>query len=119
MADPQSLPAGGAPKAERIRELNDAFRTADVPVDWVITRGVASLGPEFVGQAVRAVRAFDAFSADNDPHGEHDFGAFEVVGEQLLWKIDYYDQAHEFGSEDPADASLTRRVLTVMLAQEY
>jgi hypothetical protein len=119
MAAPKPLPASGAPKAERIRELNDAFRTAGGPVDWVITRGVASLGPEFVGEAVRAVRAFDDFSADNDPHGEHDFGAFAVAGERLLWKIDYYDQALEFGSEDPADASLTRRVLTVMLAAEY
>jgi hypothetical protein len=119
MTNPQSLPAGGAPKAERIRELNDAFRTTGVPADWVLTRGVASLGPEFVGQAVRAVRAFDDFTADNDPHGEHDFGAFAVAGESLFWKIDYYDQALESGAEDPADASLTRRVLTVMLAAEY
>ena len=90
MTNPQSLPAG-APKAERIRQLNDAFRTADVPADrWVITYGVASLGPEFVGQAVRAVREFDDFSADNDPHGEHDLGAFTVAGERLFWKIDYY-----------------------------
>lgn len=31
----------------------------------------------------------------------------------------YYDMALEFGSDDPADASITRRVLTVMLAEDY
>jgi hypothetical protein len=31
----------------------------------------------------------------------------------------YYDMALEFGSGDPADASITRRVLTVMLAEDY
>jgi hypothetical protein len=27
---------------------------------------------------------------DNDPHGEHDFGAFEHEGQRIFWKIDYY-----------------------------
>ena len=61
----------------------------------------------------------DAFCEDNDPYGEHDFGAFEVEGEKLFWKIDYYDKALEHGSEDPADPTRTTRVLTVMLASEY
>jgi hypothetical protein len=33
--------------------------------------------------------------------------------------IDYYDATMEFGSEAPADASKTTRVLTIMLASEY
>ena len=54
-----------------------------------------------------------------DPHGEHDFGSFELVNRKFFWKIDYYDERCEFGSEDPSDPKLTTRVLTLMLATEY
>jgi len=37
-------------------------------------------------------RGFDNFNADNDPHGEHDFGSFELEGEKLFWKIDLYER---------------------------
>jgi Protein of unknown function (DUF3768) len=69
--------------------------------------------------AIRRVAAFADFSPDNDPHGEHDFGGFELAGQQFFWKIDYYDAAMEFGSDDPADPAKTTRVLTIMLATEY
>jgi hypothetical protein len=67
------------------------------------------------------VRNFSQFDEDagNDPHAEHDFGAFSLCGDRMVWKIDYYDLALEAGSEDPADATITTRVLTVMLAEEY
>jgi hypothetical protein len=71
------------------------------------------------GALRRPAIAFDAFIEDNDPHGEHDFGAFDHAGHRIFWKIDYYDQAIEFGSEDPADPDKTMRALTIMLAEEY
>lgn len=69
--------------------------------------------------AISKVATFDDFSADNDPHGEHDFGTFEFAGEHFFWKIDYYEPSLEYGSEDPADPTKTTRVLTLMLAKEY
>ena len=81
--------------------------------------GVLDLGADRMREAMEAVAGFDDFSASNDPYGEHDFGAFEVAGCQLFWKIDYYDANLEAGSADPADEGATVRVLTVMLASEY
>ena len=37
----------------------------------------------------------------------------------VWFKIDYYDLDLEYGSEDPADASITRRVITIMLPSDY
>lgn len=103
----------------RIRELNDAFRRTGEAGRVLFTAGVSALGVAFSHQALSTVRQFDAFNEGNDPHGEHDFGAFDHDGEKLFWKIDYYDAACEFGSEDPADPAQTTRVLTIMLAREY
>ncbi len=67
----------------------------------------------------RKVELFDAFTADNDPHQERDFGSFDHAGQTIFWKIDYYDPTLTCGSEDPSDPRQTVRVLTVMLAAEY
>jgi len=113
-------------KTPRIRALNDEFRTnADLigarlaKGELVVTRGVAAKGNAFIDRAVKAVREFSNFTEDNDPHHEHDFGAFELDGVALNWKLDYYDNALEYGSPDAADPEQTRRVLTVLLADEY
>lgn len=110
----------------RIRELNDAFRVnlgllgpAIALGLLVITRGVAARGNDFINRALEHVRTFADFTEDNDLWGEHDFGAFDLDGERLNWKIDYYDEERECGSPDPADPAVTERVLTVMLAEEY
>lgn len=110
----------------RIRELNDAFRCDRNPIGaqlllgtLVVTSGVAARGTTFVDRAVRAVREYADFTEDNDPYGEHDFGAFTLDDAELFWKIDYYDTALEYGSPNAADPSLTRRVLTILLAEEY
>ncbi|GJE09165.1 DUF3768 domain-containing protein [Methylobacterium longum] len=66
-----------------------------------------------------AVCRFSSFDPNNEPHGEHDFGAVEVGGERFFWKIDTYDRAILGGSLDPADPAVTTRVLTIMRADEY
>lgn len=106
-------------RAAVIAALNDAFRTSFRGGHLVITSGVHALGQDCVGAVLTKVRRFDQFSCDNDPHREHDFGAFEHQGERFFWKIDYFDRDLQFGSDDPTDPSKTARVLTIMLAGEY
>lgn len=107
------------PRAEGIAQLNDRLRQTFGGGHIMVTRGVSSL-PEFDAAALIAGLAlYDAFDADNDPHGERDFGDLTLFGETLLWKIDYYDRKMEFVSPDAADSAQTIRVLTVMLESEY
>lgn len=111
-------------RVARTRDINDTFRQQSDSV-WpllgriVVTRGVAELPDVFFPAIMEAVRRFDVFNDDNDPHGEHDFGAVTVSGERIFWKIDYFKRGKEVGSEAPWDVSKTERVLTVMLAEEY
>ena len=105
--------------AERIRKLNDAFRTSMSGGKVLMTAGVDALPSDVKAIVIRRVATFCDFTADNDPHGEHDFGNFEFAGRKFFWKIDTYDAAMELGSEDPADPAKTTRVLTIMLAEEY
>jgi Protein of unknown function (DUF3768) len=37
----------------------------------------------------------------------------------VFWKLDYYDRQMEFASDDAANPAITRRVLTIMLSDEY
>ena len=105
--------------SNRIRVLNDNFRSTFVGGQVVMTAGVASVPLDVKARVLIEVQKFSDFTADNDPHGEHDFGSFEVAGEKFFWKIDYYDNDMMFGSEDPADPEETTRVLTIMFADEY
>lgn len=102
----------------RIRDLNDQFRRTLVGGRILMTAGVSSLPEERIARLVAAVRSFDMFTEDNDPHGEHDFGSLDD-GHTYFWKIDYYAPGMVHGSEDPADPSKTVRVLTLMRADEY
>jgi hypothetical protein len=114
-------------KAKAIAELNDRFRSdffipslgpRPVPGHIVCTRGVADLPPELQIRIWTGVLQFNTFSEDNDPHGEHDFGAFDIEGAgTIFWKIDYYaDKSCSFGSEDPADPARSFPILTITLA---
>jgi hypothetical protein len=66
-----------------------------------------------------AIAEFDAFTADNDPYGEHDFGSLTYMGQPMFWKIDYYDLDMIHGSPEPANLDVTTRTLVIMMAWEY
>lgn len=106
-------------RTARIRELNNLLRETMIG-RVVITEGICSQSYKTREEIITAVREFNDFSEANDPHGEHDFGAFDhPEAGKIFWKIDYYGLTFDVGSEDPADPKKTRRVLTIFLASEY
>lgn len=115
------------PEARRIAEQNDQFRNnivnggpAGTPQGRVVvTRAVADMGAAFHIATARAVATDSTFTEDNDPDGDHSFGAVTIAGRKVWWKIDLYDLAYEWGSEAPDDATKTRRVLTIMFPSDY
>lgn len=107
------------PRGEAIARLNDKLRKTGSGGRIMVTRGVRELPDCNTEALLAALAAYDAFDVDNDPHGERDFGDLRVSDTDLLWKIDYYDQDLRYGSPDPANPSVTVRVLTVMLESEY
>ena len=106
-------------QAEAIRDLNNKFRRTLTGGTLMLTAGIVALGAEAQARIITAVQTFDAFTPDNDPYGEHDFGCVELDGERIFFKFDYFDLNHAKRSDDPADPSKTERVLTIMLADEY
>jgi hypothetical protein len=121
-------------KTDQTRRLNDLTRARPETVNasWVMTQGVLHLmtgdadAPDASTRAVQrvtmlraAIAQFSDWAEGNDPYGEHDFGAFDLLGERLFFKIDYYHPDHDTHAPVPSNIELCRRVLTVMRADEY
>ena len=123
-------------QAARIARLNDLARRAmGVACTVVATAGFRSLSDADQSCVRELIETFEAFEEDNDPHGERDFGCVYQLGngrwtterprvrederERVFWKLDYYDRDLQFASDDAANPDITRRVLTIMLADEY
>mgnify|MGYP001073349633 CR=1 FL=1 len=110
----------------RIRLLNDRCRQGRDPAARILITAncLAAFAPgeecesELLAQA-RLIAAVSSFTFAEDDRTERDFGEVLVDGRRVWFKIDYYDAALEFGSENPADASVTCRVLTIMLPEDY
>ena len=117
-------------EAAIIAAQNDAFRKyaclgtlpdQPIPGRLMITQSLTAADDGFVLQALHAVGSFDQFDPDNDPEGRHDFGAVEIQGENVIWKLDLYEADTEFrwGAETPTDPAKTIRVLNIMLASDW
>lgn len=119
-------------RTERIATQNDAFRKAltttvlngqQIDGKVVVTPTVLSMGAQFLADVTYAVTAFNTFTDDNDPLAEHDFGIVEVghagLRQRAYWKIDLYDEDYVLASACPEDPRQTRRVLTIMLPEDY
>ena len=99
-----------------IKTLNDNFRKTFIGGRVMLTSGIRAKTQDEIAEILEKVRSFDNFTTANDPYGEHDFGSFDYKGQKIFFKIDYYDLNYEYMSENPADPTITNRVLTIMLA---
>ena len=106
-------------KTEAIRALNDKLRQNLTTGTALMTAGVAALGAEAVARIVKTIAVYDDFCHANDPYEKHDFGSFKVDGHAIFFKIDYFDKSRNYHSPDASDPSVTERVITIMLAEEY
>lgn len=112
-------------RAEQIAKLNDRARSGfDPSARIMFTRGCLDAfcsgdTPSGLVAQAELINTMRRHRFEEDTYGERDFGAFTFRGEKVFFKIDYYDNNLEYGSEDPTDPSITARVVTIMLAAEY
>lgn len=85
----------------------------------MLTEGIQNLDEALRFEILQQVRAFDAFTPDNDPYGEHDFGVLRLQGLRVFWKFDYFDRSPDESGAMADDPAGVARVLTIMLADEY
>lgn len=111
--------AGGKSNALKIQELNDNFRRTLIGGNVLMTLGIQELARGKTPELIAAISTFNNFTQDNDPYNEHDFGTITFNAHEVFWKIDYYDKALVYHSPDAADPTVTVRVMTIMLAEEY
>lgn len=108
----------------RIAALNDRCRHGLDPRARILV--TAACLAEFAGdraageilaqaELMAAVRRYDFRPVDG---AERDRGEFVLKERTVRFRIDYYDPSLEWGSEDPADAAATVRVMTIMLPSD-
>ena len=98
-----------------IQCLNDKLRIEGRGGLIILTDRFALVDRQTVRRVFDAIAAFDEFTPDSDPYGEHDFGCLTVGEHGVFWKIDYYVRSRTALSPDPANKKLTMRVMTVAL----
>ena len=114
-------------RTERIRALNDKFRTTFIGGTLFLSEMVSQLERSEQQKLIAQVKTFTDFNEGNDPHKEHDMAFFHCLitedgknkDEKFFFKIDYYDIHDEVLSPDPSNAEVTRRILTIAYADEY
>ncbi|MEH6829834.1 MAG: DUF3768 domain-containing protein [Sulfitobacter sp.] len=125
-----ALPQTERPDIAAIAAQNDAFRKLAclgtpsdiaIPGRMHVTRSLMEAEDGFMNEAIKATGDFGVFEPENDPDGCHDFGAVDVRGQKVFWKIDLYEADSDFryGAENPDNPSITIRVLTIMMASDW
>jgi Protein of unknown function (DUF3768) len=91
---------------ERIRELNDTFRSSFGGGKVMMTPGLHELPDCVKADALVKVASFSEFTTGNDPYGEHDFGFFKIANRtmrSLLGRMNANERGHpRVVTADPA-----------------
>ena len=106
-------------QAAKIAKLNDAFRKDPTQGFIMLSQGMRANRLVDIDAIMEMFRSYNDFNENNDPYGEHDFGAFTFKGQKIFWKIDYFDKDLTGLSPDASNAKITTRVATIMYAEEY
>jgi len=112
-------PSQPDPRLVRIAALNDRIRKTNEGGITFLSRDVALMAGAKTVDLLKQVADYDRFTKANDPQGERNRGAVLLFGKEVLWEIGYYDEQAVGPSKDPANADVTTRIMTIMLASEY
>ena len=91
-------------RKSRIQRLKGAVRHGGAR-NAIVVIAAGLQDKDSLHKIMDSVRAFSGFAVDNDPLGEHDFGAVVICDEKSFWRIYSFDLASE-------DAPRMRRALT-------
>ena len=106
-------------RQSKIRKLNNEFRRSGLNGLTISSRGVRALDKEMRDSIINTIRGIDELPPSNDPDNTDSLGSI-LVGEHLVfWTIEAFDLDLICSSRDPSDPNVTRRVMTIMLAEEY
>jgi hypothetical protein len=103
----------------RIRDLNDQLRRTFTGGRVMRSSSIAHLPDLEQERIFSALKQFEDFKSGNDPNREHDMAFFDVDRSAYIAKIDYYDTDERFLSDDPSNPKISKRVTTIMRADEY
>ena len=104
---------------EKIKQLNDILRKTFIGGQVMLTTGIRAKSSEDQAEILQKVRSFNEFTKANDPYAEHDYGRFSYNGEDIMFKIDYYNKTYDRMSDDPSNPDITNRIMIIMCADEY
>lgn len=111
-------------KTEVIARLNDRARHGlDRHARIVITRGLLTKlsDDSMIGNVLAQAQTLAALRKSTfvEDSPERDLAVFDINGDRAFMKVDYLDEALEYGAEDPADTATTRRFITIMAPEDY
>ena len=112
-------------RPSRIAALNDLCRQGRDPSARIVVTATClaalTIGDGFLDE-IRAQAELLALLHNYVPRPEdgeeRSRGVLSLRGRTVWFRIDYYDPALEWGSEDPTDPTITIRVLTLMLPED-
>ena len=106
-------------KAQQIRALKDDLRQHLIGGGAVITPGIAPLAEKpSTGLSKQSLGMMASVTATTRTENMT-LGHSKPKGKRSFSRCDYYDKALAAHSPDPANSSVSERVITIMLAQEY